>query len=423
VRPKLQVALDVLELDRAVQIGLEAIEGGADWLEAGTPLIKSEGMDTVRTLRDEFRGNKIIADMKTMDTGAIEVEMAAKAGADIVAILGVSDDSTIKDSVRTAREYGVELMVDIINVPNPIERSEEIAGMDVDYLCVHVGIDQQMMGMDALDILREVKDVPCRIAIGGGLDAASAGNAVSMGAEIVVVGGNIIRSADVRESTRRIRESIDRAEMREDKKKSREEEIIDLLMRVSTPNISDAMHRIQSMHGIRPIYPGIKVAGKAVTVQTFEGDWAKTVEAIDAAEKGDIIVVYSPKVATWGELASHSAKNKGIAALVVDGPVRDIDDILKMRFPIFCTDVVANAGDPKGFGEINAEITCGDVKVRPGDYIVGDDNGVIVVPKERAYEIARRALEVKKNEERVREEIKRGSTLSQVVDLSKWEKR
>lgn len=423
MRPKLQVALDVLELDRAVQIGLEAIEGGADWLEAGTPLIKSEGMDTVRTLRDEFRGNKIIADMKTMDTGAIEVEMAAKAGADIVAILGVSDDSTIKDSVRTAREYGVELMVDIINVPNPIERSEEIAGMDVDYLCVHVGIDQQMMGMDALDILREVKDVPCRIAIGGGLDAASAGNAVSMGAEIVVVGGNIIRSADVRESTRRIRESIDRAEMREDKKKSREEEIIDLLMRVSTPNISDAMHRIQSMHGIRPIYPGIKVAGKAVTVQTFEGDWAKTVEAIDAAEKGDIIVVYSPKVATWGELASHSAKNKGIAALVVDGPVRDIDDILKMRFPIFCTDVVANAGDPKGFGEINAEITCGDVKVRPGDYIVGDDNGVIVVPKERAYEIARRALEVKKNEERVREEIKRGSTLSQVVDLSKWEKR
>ena len=165
--------------------------------------------------------------------------------------------------------------------------------------------------------------------------------------------------------------------------------------------------------------------GKAVTVQTFEGDWAKPVEATDVAKEGEVIVVYagSKDVAPWGELASWSCKQKGIAGLVIDGAVRDVDEIRRIRFPVFAKCIVPNAGEPKGFGEINTEITCGGEAVKPGDWIIGDDNGMVVVPKERAYEIARRAKEVWKNEERVREEIKRGKTLSQVLDLYMWEKK
>jgi len=73
-------------------------------------------------------------------------------------------------------------------------------------------------------------------------------------------------------------------------------------------------------------------------------------------------------------------------------------------------------------GEIGASIHCGSQNVNPGDYIIGDDNGVAVIPKERAYEIARRSKEVEKNEKRIYEEIKRGSTLSEVLNLKKWEK-
>ncbi len=426
MRPKLQVALDLLELDRAVQIAKESLEGGADWIEVGTPLIKSEGMDAIRTMREKFPEQKIVADMKTMDTGAIEVEMAAKAGANIVSILAVADNSTIEDALRSAREYGVELMVDIMNVPDPVAKSKELEEIGVDYICVHVGIDQQMVGVDTIDLLETiVKDVKTPLAVGGGLDAESAARAVASGADIVIVGGNIIRSADVTGSTRLIREAIDKAEVKERKRETLEEETIRLLMQVSTPNISDAMHREPGMRGIRPLFEGIKVVGRAVTVQTFGGDWAKTVEAIDVANPGDILVIFngSDYITPWGELASHSAQNRGIKALVIDGPVRDIDEIRKIGFPVFASGIVPNAGDPKGFGEINAEITCGGVKVRPGDYIVGDDNGVMVIPKERAYEIARRAMEVKKNEDRVREEIRRGKTLSQVIELYKWEKK
>ncbi|MHC1579658.1 MAG: 3-hexulose-6-phosphate synthase [Candidatus Alkanophagales archaeon] len=422
----LQVALDVLELERAIQIARESIEGGVDWLEAGTPLIKSEGMNAVRALREAFPDRKIVADMKTIDTGAIEVEMAAKSGADIVAILGVSDDSTIKDAVRSARKYGVELMVDIMNHEDPVRRAREVVEMGVDYVCVHVGIDQQMMGMDPLDILQKVAEqVSVPIAVGGGLDAEGAAAAVSMGADIVIVGGNIIRSANVTESARRIREAIDSAEVKVRKKKDMEEEIREIFMKVSTPNISDAMHRKGVMRGIKPIVEGVKMVGRAVTVQTFEGDWAKPVEASDVAGEGDVIVIYagSHETAVWGELASWGCKNKGIAGVVIDGAVRDVDEIRRMKFPVFARHVVPNAGEPKGFGEINAEIRCGGQEVKPGDWIIGDDNGVVVVPKERAYEIARRALEVWKMEERVRAEIKRGKTLSQVLELYKWEKK
>ena len=128
-------------------------------------------------------------------------------------------------------------------------------------------------------------------------------------------------------------------------------------------------------------------------------------------------------VACWGELATMSAMERGLAGVVIDGAARDVDDIRKMRFPLFSRAVVPNAGEPKGFGEINAEIRCGGQVVRPGDWVAGDESGVVVIPRERAMEIARRAMEVKKNEERVREEIRRGSTLSRVSDLIRWEKK
>ena len=115
----LQVALDILELKRALQIAQESLDGGADWIEAGTPLIKSEGMQAIRSMRDRFPDSIIVADMKVADTGTLEVEMAAKAGANIVCILADADDSVIFESVRAASQYGIRIMADLINVTDP----------------------------------------------------------------------------------------------------------------------------------------------------------------------------------------------------------------------------------------------------------------------------------------------------------------
>ncbi len=427
-RPVLQVALDLVELKRAIEIAGEAIEGGADWLEVGTPLIKSEGMDAVREIKRAYRKYKVLADMKTIDTGAIEVEMAAKSGADVVIILALSDDSTVAEAIRAARKYGCEVMADLINVPNPVERAKQLEELGVDYINVHVGIDQQMTGMDPLEVLKEVvENVSIPIAVAGGLDAERAAACVSLGADIVIVGSNIVKSRDVTGAARRVREAIDGARKRgfEVKRKSLDEEIREILMKVSTPNVSDAMHRARAMEGLHPLVRGKKIVGKAVTVSTMDGDWAKPVEAINVAGKGDVLVIKcsGDTAAVWGELATRSCINRGIEGVIIDGAVRDVDDIRNLGFPVFARKEVPNAGEPKGFGEINVKIVCGGVEVNPGDWIIADDNGVMVIPKRRAYEIARRALEVKKAEDRIRGEIEdKGRTLADVVELYKWEK-
>ncbi len=427
MKPTLQVALDLINGHRAIQIAKEAVEGGADWLEAGTPLIKSEGLEIVRKLKKEFPDKTIVADMKTMDTGALEVEIASKAGADVVCILGVADDETIKEAVRASRKYGTKVMVDVIGVDNKVKRAKELEKLGVDYICVHVGIDEQMRGENPIEITKEiVKSVNIPVAIAGGLNSETVVDAVNAGASIIIVGGAITKAPNVTEATRMIKKAMsERKKIKAElyKKYSREE-LRKAFSKVSTPNISDAMHRKGAMHGIRPIRSGFHMVGKALTVKTMDGDWAKPVEAIDKAEPGDVLVIDagSGDTAVWGELATWSAKMKGLAGVVVDGAVRDLDDLLKIDFPVFCRNISSNAGEPKGFGEIGVEIKCGGQTVRTGDWIVGDDSGVVVIPQEIAQEIANRALDVKEHEDRIREEIKRGSSLGKVLNVKKWER-
>jgi 3-hexulose-6-phosphate synthase / 6-phospho-3-hexuloisomerase len=168
----------------------------------------------------------------------------------------------------------------------------------------------------------------------------------------------------------------------------------------------------------------VRVAGPAVTVVTRDGDWAKPVEAIDRAGPGDVIVVDAGggSTAIWGELASWSAHGRGVAAVVIDGAARDVDAILELGFPLFSRTTSPDAGEPKGHGEIGVEVVVGGQRVRPGDWIVGDLSGVVVVPRERAAEVANRALDVLEHENRVREEIQRGSTLATVQKLERWER-
>ncbi|MDU9375507.1 3-keto-L-gulonate-6-phosphate decarboxylase UlaD [Methanocorpusculaceae archaeon Sp1] len=426
VRPVLQVALDLTELSRAEKIAEEAVAGGADWIEIGTPLIKSEGMESVRRLRSIFPNKTLVADLKTSDTGALEVEMAAKAGANVVCVLAAADNAVISDALRGAALYGVEIMADMMNVKDPAKRAEELAGLGVQIINAHVGIDQQMEGKDPLDLLDTLGKLPVKIAVAGGLNAKTAAAAAARGADIVIVGGTIIKAAEVQAAAAAIRTALDNPNIEVAEKKSLDDQIRELLMTVSAPNVTDALYRKGAMAGLAERHVPHKMIGRAVTVQTFGGDWSKPVQAIDFCERGDILVINNDgktDIAPWGELATRSAINRGVGGIVIDGAARDWDDIVTLDIPVFATAVQPNAGEPKGFGEINAEITCCGQTVRAGDWLIGDQSGVVVIPRERAYEVARRAVEVFKNEVRVREEIRRGGTLGSLAQLLRWEKK
>lgn len=428
MKTSLQVALDLLNGHMALNIAKDAVKGGAEWLEAGTPLIKSEGMDIIRKLKEKYPKHTIIADMKTIDTGAFETEMAAKAGADIVVILAASDDSTITDAVKSGRKYGTKIMIDLIGVKDKVKRAKELEKMGIDYLCIHIGIDEQMIGKTPFETLKSiVKNTNTPVAVAGGINSETAAEVVKNGASIVIVGGAITKAKDVKKATQQIKKAItDKKKIKTDLfKKYDKTELKKAFSLVSTPNISDAMHKQGVMQDIRPVKLGFHMVGRALTVKTIDGDWAKPVEAIDKAKNGEVVVVdvNGGKTAIWGELATWSAKLKGLSGVVIDGAVRDLDDLVKIDFPVFARHVSSNAGEPKGFGEIGAEIKCGNQTVQTGDWIIGDDSGVVVVPQEISQEIANRALDVKEHENRIREEIKSGGSLGTVVKVKKWEKK
>jgi 3-hexulose-6-phosphate synthase / 6-phospho-3-hexuloisomerase len=428
MRPVLQVALDLMHLKRALEIASEAVEGGADWIEAGTPLIKSEGADALRELRRTFPGHVIVADMKTMDVGSFEVEIAAKAGADVISVLGLADDGTVHEAVLTARQYGAKVMVDLIGTEDKISRAKRAEELGASLVCLHVGIDEQMKGGAApTDLVRSVAAaVRIPVAVAGGITSETAPALLAAGASVIIVGGNIIKARDVTGAARRVKEAMVSGEgiAGTTSKKYGEGEIAVALSKVSTCNVADAMHKAGVMKRIHPrIDHGVRMVGRALTVQTSKGDWAKPVEAIDRAEEGDVLVIDagSSDIACFGELAAWSCRTKGVRGVVIEGALRDVDAIFEMRFPAFSRYIAPNAGEPKGYGGIGHEIVCGEQLVRTGDWVVGDESGVVVIPQERAVEIANRAVDVAEREDRIREEIKRGGTLSRVQELEKWE--
>ena len=150
MRPVLQLALDFVDLPRALQVAEESLAGGADWLEVGTPLIKSEGLEAIRQIKSRWPDKVIVADMKTMDAGRAEVECAAKAGARVVGVLGAASDATIKECIEAAKNYGAQVVVDMIQVDDVVARAKTVEAFGADYVGIHLAIDRADAGQDPL---------------------------------------------------------------------------------------------------------------------------------------------------------------------------------------------------------------------------------------------------------------------------------
>lgn len=430
----LQLALDFVDLPRAINVAREAVKAGCDIVEVGTPLIKSEGMNAIRKIREILPSKvKVVADMKTMDVGRIEVEIAAKSGANIVGVLGAASLETIKEAIKAARNYGCEIVVDMIEVRDVAKKVKEILELGSeyrpDYFGIHIPIDEQMKGKFNFQQIKQIKSITgVPVSIAGGINSRTAVDAVRAGADIIIVGGAITKSQDVFKSVKELKTAINKKVRISSLLYNRIGEIKQIrkiLSLVSTANISDAMHRAIPVQGLVAICEGLKVIGKVVTVRTYSGDWSKPVQAIDVAEEGDVIVVDAGGVppAVWGELATNSAIKCKLGGVIIWGGIRDVSEIKKLHFPAFAKVITPQAGEPKGFGEINVPITISGVKVFPGDWIVGDDDGVMIIPKNDIVEVTNRAMDVLERENRLRKEIASGSTLAKTAYLSKWDKK
>jgi 3-hexulose-6-phosphate synthase/6-phospho-3-hexuloisomerase len=429
MQPVLQLALDHENLARALKVAKEAVAGGVDWLEAGTPLIKSEGLDAVRALRREFPGVPIVADMKIMDAGRQETECAAKAGAEIIHVLAPASDATITECIEAARRYDAKIAVDLLGLQGRdqmVQRAKEVERMGAFSVCVHTPIDMQMRGELPFDDLKAVASaVSIPVAVAGGINSETAVDAIRAGATIIIVGGAITKSPDAKTATQTLKKVIATGVPVATTffKRGDEKGIAEVLAKTSAADVTEALHNTGELAGIKPIVHGVKMVGRALTVWTYPGDWSKPVEAIDVAELGQVIVIDAGGMppAVWGEKATKSCLQRKLAGVVINGAIRDVANIRQMKFPAFAKLITPAAGEPKGQGMIGVPIKIGGQYIRTGDWIVGDDDGVVVIPQEKAVDIANRAQVVVEREDREMTEIDQGSTLGKVSELMRWE--
>ncbi|MCX8188099.1 MAG: orotidine 5'-phosphate decarboxylase [Nitrososphaeria archaeon] len=197
--PKLQLALDLLEAERALKLALDTRDY-IDIIEAGTPLIKSAGISIVRFFKNIFPDKIILADMKTLDVGHIEVSMAASAGADIVSISGLAPDDVVKEAVRAAKEKNVFLMADLLGVKFQVERAIELKNLGVNMVCAHTAIDQEKSGVDVKERVEMVKRIVdytgLVVSAAGGITLDTADMMIKAGAKIIVVGRAITSNTE-----------------------------------------------------------------------------------------------------------------------------------------------------------------------------------------------------------------------------------
>ncbi len=173
---------------------------------------------------------------------------------------------------------------------------------------------------------------------------------------------------------------------------------------VPTGNICDAMDRFGALDfNIQAITPGLRVLGPALTVRTRPGDNLVLFQALEVAQPGDVLVVatyHYTTCSTVGDLMVNNAQRRGIAGIVTDGLVRDAAGIRALGLPVYARGITPSSAFKDGPGEINAPISCGGVVVMPGDLIVGDDDGVVVVPqRDLAATIERLQAVIKKEEQ------------------------
>ena len=197
--PLIQVSLDVTTIPEALDMAHAAHNAGVDWLEAGTPLILAEGLHGIRALRQAFPGVPLVADLKTMDGAGLEGEMMFQAGADMVVVMGQAHNASIIAQVEMARQYGKQVMCDVMLCPDKPGRARRAEELGVDYIIVHTGFDERNLEPERTpleDLEAVVQAVSIPVQAVGGLSVEQAIATLHMGADIVVFGAPLVIASD-----------------------------------------------------------------------------------------------------------------------------------------------------------------------------------------------------------------------------------
>jgi len=205
---KLQVALDLLTTEDALALSAKVAQY-VDIIELGTPLVKAAGLPVITAIKTAHPDKIVFADLKTMDAGELEADIAFKAGADLVSVLGVADDSTIAGAVKAAKAHNKGIVVDLIGVADKATRAKEARTLGAKFVEFHAGLDEQAKpGYNLSGLLSAGEQARVPFSVAGGVNVSTIGDVQRAGAEVAVVGGSIYGAADPAQAAKELRDAI-----------------------------------------------------------------------------------------------------------------------------------------------------------------------------------------------------------------------
>jgi len=205
---KLQVALDLLSTADALSL-LRNVAPHVDIIELGTPLIKQQGLSVVTNVKAAYPDKLVFADMKTMDTGELEADLAFKAGADIMTVLASAGDSTIAGAVKAGKAHGKSVVADMIGVADKPKRLKELAALGVSWVELHAGLDEQAeAGYSFESLLKTGQNADVAFSVAGGINTDRITLVEAAGATIAVAGAAIYGAKDPAEAAKALRAQI-----------------------------------------------------------------------------------------------------------------------------------------------------------------------------------------------------------------------
>jgi 3-hexulose-6-phosphate synthase len=205
---KLQVAIDLLSTADALTL-LNKVADQVDVIELGTPLIKQQGLSVVTNVKAAYPNKLVFADMKTMDAGELEADLAFKAGADIMTVLATAGDSTIAGAVKAGKAHGKAVVADMIGVADKPTRLKQLKALGVSWVELHAGLDEQAQAGYSIDSLLAIgREAGMPFSVAGGINADRISGVEAAGATIAVAGAAIYGAKDPAAAAKKLRDSI-----------------------------------------------------------------------------------------------------------------------------------------------------------------------------------------------------------------------
>ncbi|WP_372367454.1 orotidine 5'-phosphate decarboxylase / HUMPS family protein [Candidatus Uabimicrobium sp. HlEnr_7] len=412
MKPKLSVSLEFLHLENAIFCAEQSVSAGVDIIEIGSTLLKSTGLTSIKVLRERFPEVTLVADMKVQSNVESEIKAVADAGANSVTISGNVSPQIWQQSLEVAKEHSVNVILDFRDVVHPRRHINKNIPDGFDTIMLSL----QQPSFALLQKTTSILTTP--IGVQGVEEEDDIVEAISLGASVIGIRFSDAKEKSIQEAVKSILKILSNAKRTfpKDPVSLHEEQLLQLLEQVSPSDFCEVSDKPCFLESVYPVQKYTKIAGKAATLKVWPGAELAVLDFLMKMESHCILVIDAGGrgSAVWGQMATEIAIKKELVGVVVYGSIKDVNKIREKGLPCYTssiTPIITKNQDSSFSG--NCPLKIGEVFIKPGDWLIGDDTGVISISQQDIFFKTNEAL--KRYNERM--EIIRGIEGAKDKDL------